>query len=79
MVLGIGRELSGGEPGLQYSKTVQKKDALSQIALGQGMFATWAGFKPHANRGGGSMRLEGVPVANDLTSLQRLRWLTYRG
>ncbi len=25
------------------------------------------------------MRLEGVPVANDLTSLQRLRWLTYRG
>ncbi len=25
------------------------------------------------------MRLEGVPVANDLASLQRLRWLTYEG
>ncbi|SFO52438.1 hypothetical protein SAMN04488056_107169 [Cohaesibacter marisflavi] len=25
------------------------------------------------------MRLEGVPVANDLASLQRLRWLTYKG
>ncbi len=24
------------------------------------------------------MRIEGVPVANDLASLQRLRWLTYK-
>ncbi len=24
------------------------------------------------------MRLEGAPVANDLASLQRLRWLTYK-
>ncbi len=24
------------------------------------------------------MKLEGVPVANDFTSFQRLRWLTYK-